>query len=518
MLHQLREPRVLLKLDLARAFDTVSWPFLFEVLRQYGFGTRFLDLLAILLSTANTRVLLNGEPGPPIWHRRGLRQGDPLSPQLFVLAVDTLGRLIQHAMELVLQRLHPRRPVPEISLYADDVVHFCHPTDNDLASIRAILQLFGRSSGLMVNYSKSSATLLHCETDEAARITATLGCQIAELPLAYLGIPLTIRRPTSAQLQPLVQKAAGMLPTWKSRLMNKAGRLALVKSVLNAISLHQLMVLAPPKKVLHQLEKIERGFFWEGRAAANGGNCHVSWRTVCQPLKYGGPGVNDIERKGLALRLRWLWHSKTDTGRVWHGLDMQFTAQEQALFFISTYMILGDRQTGKFWEDRWLDGRSISEIAPQLYACIPKRRCKGRTIADGLQDHNWARDIHGTLGIHEIGQYLTIWRQTERFTLTVQPDQIIWRWTANGRYTAQSAYLATFRDSPRCNAWKLIWKAWAPPRVKLFLWLANKDRCWTAERLRRRRLPHNQRCALCDHELETMHHLLISCPFSKQVW
>jgi hypothetical protein len=47
--------------------------------------------------------------------------------------------------------------------------------------------------------------------------------------------------------------------------MNKAGRLALVKSVLNAISLHQLMVLAPPKKVLHQLEKIERGFFWEGR-------------------------------------------------------------------------------------------------------------------------------------------------------------------------------------------------------------------------------------------------------------
>jgi hypothetical protein len=91
--------------------------------------------------------------------------------------------------------------------------------------------------------------------------------------------------------------------------------------------------------------KIERGFFWDGRAATNGGNCHVSWRTVCQPLCCGGLGVNSIKRKGLALRLRWLWYSKTNAGRAWHGLDMQFSAAEQTLFFNSTY---GDRRTDKF--------------------------------------------------------------------------------------------------------------------------------------------------------------------------
>jgi hypothetical protein len=64
LLHQLKALRTLVKLDLARAFDSLSWPFLFEVLQQYGFGYRFLDWLATLL--ASTCVLINGEPGPPI--------------------------------------------------------------------------------------------------------------------------------------------------------------------------------------------------------------------------------------------------------------------------------------------------------------------------------------------------------------------------------------------------------------------------------------------------------------------
>jgi hypothetical protein len=66
--------------------------------------------------------------------------------------------------------------------------------------------------------------------------------------------------------------------------MNKAGRLAFVKAVLSAIPLHQLLVNAPPKKTLKRLAKIERGFFWAGRAEANGGNCHMNWQRVCRPI------------------------------------------------------------------------------------------------------------------------------------------------------------------------------------------------------------------------------------------
>lgn len=142
----------------------------------------------------------------------------------------------------------------------------------------------------------------------------------------------------------------------------------------------------------------------------------------------------------------------------------------------------------------------------------PKCRRKQRTIAEGLLNYAWTRDIHGDMGIHEIGQYLLLWRETEGAALNDQPDQLIWRWTSSGSYSACSAYLATFHGSASCDSWQLTWRSWAPPRVKFFLWLVSLDRCWTADRLRRRDLQHHPRCVLCDQEPETMRHLLVTAP------
>uniref|UniRef100_A0A453NPX8 Reverse transcriptase zinc-binding domain-containing protein n=2 Tax=Aegilops tauschii subsp. strangulata TaxID=200361 RepID=A0A453NPX8_AEGTS len=133
-----------------------------------------------------------------------------------------------------------------------------------------------------------------------------------------------------------------MLPCWKAHLMNKAGHLAFVKAILAAIPIHQLLVLAPPKKTLKALEKIQRGFLWAGRAKANGGNCHVNWQRVARPIALGGLGVRDLARTGLALRTRWLWFSRTDQGRAWAGLDLQFSDDDRAFFFASTTMSVGN--------------------------------------------------------------------------------------------------------------------------------------------------------------------------------
>uniref|UniRef100_A0A453RUT0 Reverse transcriptase domain-containing protein n=1 Tax=Aegilops tauschii subsp. strangulata TaxID=200361 RepID=A0A453RUT0_AEGTS len=284
---------------------------------------------------------------------------------------------------------------------------FCHATESDVTAVKEILDLFGRASGLKVNYAKSSATVLHGD-QTAHEMIASLACATAALPVTYLGIPLTTRCPSAGQLQPLVDKVTGHLPTWKAWLMNRAGRLALVKSVLRAIPVHQLLAFAPPKKTLQQLAKIQRGFFWAGRAAANGGHCHVNWRHVTRPLALGGLGVRGLERAGLALRLRWLWLSRL--------ARFGPPVFQRTLFFASTYMSIGNGTNALFWEDRWLNGRSVGELMPLLYNCIPTRRRKGRTVAEGLNGDTWARDIQGVLGIHEIGQYLQLWQLAQQVT------------------------------------------------------------------------------------------------------
>ena len=133
---------------------------------------------------------------------------------------------------------------------------------------------------------------------------------------------------------------------------------------------------------------------------------------------------------------------RTESTRAWSGLDPQFTAHERALFSASTWTAIGNGQTAKFWEDRWIHGCSVYDIALLIYDCIPKQRRKSRTVADGLQGNSWARDIHGNLGIHEVGQYLQLWHVVANIALSTEPGRLIWRWNTAGTYSAKSCYLA----------------------------------------------------------------------------
>jgi hypothetical protein len=339
----------MLKLDIARDFDSVSWGFLMEVLRKVGFGPRFRELVSILLSTASTRVLLDGEPGPPIWHRRGLRQGDPLSPSLFVLMMNSLNRLLAKATELgILRRLARRDLVTSVSLYADDVVIFCHPDETELRAVRGILGIFGQASGLHTNFAKCSVSPIACSDEEANGAAGLMECQLAPFPVKYLGIPLSIRRLSAASFQPLVDKIADKLPTWRASMMPRAGRLALIRAVLAAIPLHQLMVLSLDKKTLKQVNKVLRGFLWAGRADANGGHCHVNWSRVCRPLRLGGLGIPDLARIAISLKVRWIWRMHTDPMRPWRGLDLQFSKVERDVFAASTSMVVGNGESALF--------------------------------------------------------------------------------------------------------------------------------------------------------------------------
>jgi hypothetical protein len=127
-LHVRKKPSLVIKIDIARAFDSVVWPFLLEVLQKLGFGRVWSDWVSSFLSSASTRVLMNGNPGDRICHARGLRQGDPLSPMMFVIVMDILNGLFRKADEWSLYHSLGVKEIPfRTSLYADDLAIFVSP-------------------------------------------------------------------------------------------------------------------------------------------------------------------------------------------------------------------------------------------------------------------------------------------------------------------------------------------------------------------------------------------------------
>jgi hypothetical protein len=215
----------LLKLDISKAFDSVSLPFLLEILQHLGFGQVWRDIICGMLFTSTTQVLTNGVPGDRISHRRGLRQGDSLSPILFILVMDVLGHMISKAANEGLLTPFARRAFKHrISMYADDVVLFLRPAPEDNEVTTDILNLFGEATGLKTNLQKINVLPIRCEEADISTVQTLLPCVVLDLPCKYLGLPLSLKRLTKAQVQPYIDRIADQLHDWKANPMTKARR------------------------------------------------------------------------------------------------------------------------------------------------------------------------------------------------------------------------------------------------------------------------------------------------------
>jgi hypothetical protein len=126
-----------------------------EVLEHVGFPIQWCDWISALLGSARTKVLVNGRPGRRICHSYGLRQGDPLSPLLFVIVMEVLNTLIQKADHRGVLAPLPGDVIRyHASVYADDLVIFLSPLVQDFTCICQILEVFAGASGLINNIYK----------------------------------------------------------------------------------------------------------------------------------------------------------------------------------------------------------------------------------------------------------------------------------------------------------------------------------------------------------------------------
>jgi hypothetical protein len=254
-------PLIFLKLNFAKAFDSIHWEYLLEALQAFGFGEQWIKIIFLLLSSASSRVLLNGTPGKPFHHRRGLRQGDPLAPMLFILALEPLHRILTRAADDgILSTISHRADRMRTSFYADDAAIFLNPIEAEVKSVFEILSFFGRTSGLKINLSKCTIFPIRCDQLNQNQLAGNSGCRIGTLPCTYLGLPLSYRKPRKIDCQKYIDKIASKLKPWKGKLMSKKVRLALVNSVLTSSMTYFLTVFDPPIWMTKKIDKIRRSF------------------------------------------------------------------------------------------------------------------------------------------------------------------------------------------------------------------------------------------------------------------
>lgn len=248
-------------------------PFLFEILSHLGFGPIWCNLISNLLRSASTRIVVNGEPREEIRHKRGLHQGDPLSPMLFILVMDVLNYLFKKASELgLLQPLTPCHCEQRVSLYADDVTLFIKPNPPEMDLALSILTTFGEAFGLQTNLQKSCVIPIRCEQSQLDMVETSLSCAKGEFPCTYLGLPVSNKKLRKADLLAWVEKVGDRLPNWRASLMNMVRQVAWTRFILLPVPIHVLIAIKAPKWFIKAIKKHRRAFICTGREKANGGS------------------------------------------------------------------------------------------------------------------------------------------------------------------------------------------------------------------------------------------------------
>lgn len=248
---------------------------------------------------------MNGKESEYFRHKKGLRQGDPISPMLFDIAVDVLQKMIETINISVQNRISSKlKKAVIIHQYADDTVLISSSDNTTVISLKVILRLFTSISGLTINFEKSSWIPINIIEERIPIISAVLGCSLSQFPINYLGLPLTIKRPTKALYMPLIEKLESKFEGWKGRLISRGGHLQLVNSVLSAIPIYFMSSFLLPKWVIKRLDRIRRRFLW-GQNETRKGISLIEWSAVCFPKTNGGMGVTNLLIRNYSLLLRW---------------------------------------------------------------------------------------------------------------------------------------------------------------------------------------------------------------------
>nr|GEU69853.1 hypothetical protein [Tanacetum cinerariifolium] len=278
---------MIIKVDFAKAYDSIRCDFLDDVLISFDFGFKWRSWIRGSLSSGKASILVNESLTPEFHFHRGLKQGDPLVPFLFLLIMESLHLSFSQAVEA---------------------------------------RIF---IGMSINIQKSHLLGVGIPDNYVAEAAKSIGCSIMKAPFKYLGILVCDNMSSIKAWDEAISKMKKRLSRWKLNTLSVGGRLTLLKSMLGSTPIYNMSIFKVPKYVLNLMESLRRNFF-NGIQDGDRKITWVNWSKVLASKKYGGLGVSTFYALNRALLFKWVWHYLSHDNSLWsrvisaiHGLNGQ---------------------------------------------------------------------------------------------------------------------------------------------------------------------------------------------------
>jgi ribonuclease HI len=555
-LHTIRKQRAkrpffALKIDMMKAYDRVEWGYLHNCLNKLGFSPEWISTVMKCVTNVRYAVRINGELTSTVVPTRGIRQGDPISPYLFLLCTEGLSSLLFHK-ELVgvLHGVRNGRSGPPIShlLFADDSIFFARSDPKSVQALKDTLSIYCEGSGQKVNLDKSSVFFgLHCAEQVKLEVMNQLGVANETLQDTYLGMPTGIGRSPKVSFQSIVARVWKRLNGGSDRPLSRAGKETFLKAVIQAIPTYIMSCFQLPVSICDSLRKAISDFWWgieDGKKKMH----WRSWEWLSTPKQLGGMGFRDLILFNQAMLARQCWRLLTDPsslcakvlkGRYFPDCDFWEAPQPRSASFTwrsicygmqlikyGARWSVGDGKKIKVSTDRWIPDFSPGSF--RLLAPLPN----GATVDFLLSEDSCSWDASVVRSIFEedvANQVLQI-----PISRRGGEDFISWPHTRFGDYTVASGYSLArsekfYLDRSKQGGgahsstqadgslWKKLWAIKVPGKMKINLWRFAHNCLPSGDQLCRRHIPASAHCIYCNR-LETIEHVLLFCQYAREVW
>ncbi|GJV39575.1 putative RNA-directed DNA polymerase, eukaryota, reverse transcriptase zinc-binding domain protein [Tanacetum coccineum] len=279
--------------------------------------THYKIIAEILANRAS--IMVNGSPTSEFSINCGLRQGDPLSPFLFILVMEGLHNAFTKAVvNGLISGININNSTINIShlFFVDDVIITIGWNARYLENIIRVLHVFYLASGLKINILKSNIYGIWVNEEEVYNMASNAGYTTGNIPFNYLGLLIGSNMKSIASWKVLVDRFRSRLSTWKANLLSIRGRLTLIKSVLGSLGIYYLLIFRAPKLVLNDLERIRSNFFLGGNQDDKK-MAWVKWPIILNSFDKGGLNIGSLKAFNLALLQKWCWRMFSSPNDLW---------------------------------------------------------------------------------------------------------------------------------------------------------------------------------------------------------